>query len=76
MNEEVPDRETAVEIAEAFADEECVGELGDVVDVEDRDSDWIVEFRTHTLADAYSHRMKITKSVGNVIAHDRSEQSE
>lgn len=73
MHDDVPDPETAREIADEYADTECVGELGDIVDVEERDSEWIVEFRTHTFSDAYTHRIQITKSVGNVITHDRVE---
>jgi len=72
MGDDVPDAEAATEIAEAYADEECVGQLGDVVEVEDRESEWIVEFRTHTFSDAYTHRVTITKAVGNVVDHERS----
>lgn len=66
------DRETAVEIAKAYADEECTGEFGEVTDVDNRESDWQIEFKTHTFSDTYTHRIKVTKSVGNVVAHDRS----
>ena len=73
MNADVSNSEKAIEIAEAYADDECVGQLGDIVDVEERENEWIVEFRTHTYADAYTHRLRITKNVGNVISHERSD---
>ncbi|WP_225336481.1 hypothetical protein [Halomicrobium urmianum] len=72
MGDDVPDAETATGIAEDYADEECVGQLGDVVEVVEREAEWIVEFRTHTFSDAYTHRLTITKSVGNVVGHERS----
>ncbi|WP_226013528.1 hypothetical protein [Halomicrobium salinisoli] len=72
MGDDVPDAEAATEIAEAYADEECIGQLGDVVAVEDRESEWLVEFRTHTFTDAYTHTVRITKAVGNVVGHERS----
>lgn len=74
MGDEVPDADTATEFAEDYADEECVGQLGDVVEVADRDSMWVVEFRTHTFSDVYTHRIAITKSVGNVVNHERSNE--
>lgn len=68
---EVRDRETAVELAKDYADEECVGQFGETVDVRREDSSWVVEFKTHTYSDEYVHRLKIT-STGNVYAHERS----
>lgn len=73
MSEDVPDADAAIEIAEEYADAECVGQPGDVVEVEERESEWVVEIRTHTYSDAYRHRIRITRSVGNVIGHDRVE---
>lgn len=72
MSDDVSDTETAIEIAEEYADTECVGEYGEIIETDERTSEWIVEFRTHTFSDAYTHRVRITKSVGNVISHDRS----
>lgn len=72
MSDEVPNREVATEIAKEYADSECIGELGEVTDTEERDTEWVVEFQTHTFSDSYSHRVRITKSAGNVISHDRS----
>lgn len=69
---DVPDADAATDIAEEYADAECVGEPGDVVTVEERDSQWIVELRAHTFSDTYTHRVRITKSVGNVIGHERT----
>lgn len=74
MGDDVPDAEEATGIAEVYADEECIGQFGDVVEVADRDSRWVVEFRTHTFSDTYTHRITITKSVGNVANHERSNE--
>ncbi|WP_123538232.1 hypothetical protein [Halosimplex salinum] len=71
MKGEVRDRETAVELAKEYADEECVGQWGDVTDVRQTDGSWVVEFRTHTYSDEYEHRIEMNH-VGNVFTHDRS----
>lgn len=71
MSEEVRDTETAIKIAEEYADNECVGEFGEIGETREKNNQWIVEFRTHTFFDAYMYRIRITKSVGNVISHDR-----
>jgi hypothetical protein len=63
--------ERAVEIAEEYARAECVGEFGEILGVTREGSNWIVEFRTHTFDDVYDHRVEITASVGNLIAHER-----
>jgi len=76
MSDAVPDSETAIELATQYAESDCVGQFGEITDVEDRDATWVVEFRTHTFADRYSHRIEVTKSVGNVITHDRSSRLE
>jgi len=68
------DKEEAIEIAKAYADEECVGELGEALDAHEADSNWIVDVRTHTFSDAYDHRVKITAAVGNVISHERKDR--
>lgn len=72
MTDRVQDADTAETIAENYAAKECVGTLGEVIDVSCDDSTWIVEFRTHTLSEEYVHRVEITGAVGNVIAHDRN----
>ena len=72
MSNDVPDEQTARELANTYADSECVGQLGDITDIEEYDTEWLVEFETHTLSDTYTHRVQITKSVGNVLSHDRS----
>lgn len=64
-------KETAIEIATDYADEECVGQLGEILEAHKADGNWVVEFRTHTYADSYDHRVKITTTVGNVISHER-----
>lgn len=76
MSDDVPDEQTAIEIAETYADSECIGQLGDITDIGERDTEWLVEFETHTLSDTYTHRVRIPKSVGNVISHDRSSRFE
>ncbi|MFB6301467.1 MAG: hypothetical protein ABEH78_01195 [Haloferacaceae archaeon] len=68
------DRERAIEIARDYADGECVGELGEVLDAAKENDLWIVEFRTHTFSDSYDHRLKITVSVGNVVSHERKDR--
>lgn len=72
MSEEVPDAATARDVAEQYAREECVGEFGEVLEVREDGSSWVVEYRTHTFADAYDHSVRITKAVGNVVGHERS----
>ncbi|MFC7164704.1 hypothetical protein [Halospeciosus flavus] len=76
MGDDVEERDEAVTIAEEYADSECVGELGEVTDVEERDKSWYVEFQTHTFSETYTHSVEITKAVGNVVSHDRSSQFE
>lgn len=76
MSDDVSDAQAAIEIAEAYADHECVGQFGEGTMTEERDTEWLIEFQTHTLSDTYTHRVRITKSVGNVIAHDRSSRFE
>lgn len=72
---DVQDADEAKAIALDYADEECVGEPGDVLDVTREDSDWIVEFRTHTFSDAYEHRVRISR-VGNLFSHERATRLE
>jgi hypothetical protein len=76
MGDDVPDRETAIELAKEYAESECVGQIGDSIDVEERDMTWIVKFQMYTYSEKTTHRVKITKSVGNVISHDRSSRFE
>lgn len=76
MNEDVSNQEAAIELVREYADRECVGQFGDVTDVEETDTEWGVEFETHTLSDTYAHRVRITKSVGNLVSHDRSSRFE
>lgn len=76
MSEDVSDQEAAIKLARGYADRECVGQFGDVTDVEETDTEWHIEFQTHTLSDTYTYRVRITKSVGNVISYDRSSRFE
>lgn len=71
MSDDVPDSDTAIDIARQYADDECVGEPGDIVDVTEQDNEWAVEIETHGYSDTYTHRIRLTKTVGNVIAHER-----
>lgn len=64
-------KDEAIEIAKAYADKECVGELGEILDTQEAGSNWIVAFRTYTFSDTYDHRVKITASVANGISHER-----
>lgn len=73
MNGDIENEETAEDVAREYADEDCVGELGEVLDVQRDDTDWIVEFRTHTFSDSYDHRVRISQ-VGNVYAHERADR--
>jgi hypothetical protein len=75
MKGEIEDSDTAIEIARDYADEECLGELGEVIEVRRENKDWVVEFRTHTFADTYKHRVRLS-SVGNVFLHDRTDRRE
>jgi len=65
------DKENAIEIAQDYADEECVGQIGDILDAYKENGNWLVEFRTHTYSDSYDHQVTITATVGNVISHKR-----
>ncbi|QIO23791.1 hypothetical protein [Haloarcula sp. JP-L23] len=71
MRGTVDDADTAAALALGYADEECVGEPGDVSSVERDDGRWVVEFETHTFSDTYEHRVRITTE-GNVFGHERS----
>lgn len=71
MGNRIQNADAAESIAEEYADEECVGTMGEVIDVIRGDAAWIVEFRTHTFSEEYVHRIEITEAVGNVVAHDR-----
>lgn len=75
MGSEVQSPKTARAIAESYAEEECVGTLGEVENVAHEGSSWIVELRTHTLSEEYLHRIEITEAVGNIIGHDRTKAS-
>lgn len=75
MEGDIADETDAIDVATTYADEECVGEPGDVLTVESEDSVWIVAFRTHTYADVYRHRIRLNR-VGNVFAHERADSAD
>jgi hypothetical protein len=75
MGSKVRTSEAAINIAESYAKEECVGTLGKIVNVVREDGSWIVELRTHTFSEEYTHRIEITEAVGNIIGHDRTKLS-
>jgi hypothetical protein len=75
MKGEIEDADTAIEIVRDYADDECIGELGEVTDARRENKSWIVEFRTHTFSDAYEHRIQLLPS-GNVFSHDRTSRIE
>lgn len=75
MHGEVHSEELAREVAREYADEECVGELGDVTDVTRDESSWILQFRTHTFSDEYHHEIRLN-DVGNVFVHERDSRFE
>ncbi|MFB6140818.1 MAG: hypothetical protein ABEJ26_10335 [Halosimplex sp.] len=70
MEGDVRDEATAVDVAREYADEECVGQFGDVLAVDESDGVWTVELTTHTFSAEYTHRLKLT-AAGNVFAHER-----
>lgn len=72
MENSVQNADDTETIAENYADEKCVGTMSEVIDVIHEDPTWIVKFRTHTFSEEFVHRIEITESVGNVIAHDRN----
>lgn len=76
MSEDVSDQEAAIALVKEYAASECVGRFGDVTDVEEREAEWFIKFHTSTSSDTHTHRVRITKSVGNVISHDRSSRFE
>lgn len=73
MSDEV-DEHTAKEIAKEYADEECVGEFGEVLDTRKKEGIWIVDCRTYTFSDSYDHRVRIAVATGNVISHERKDR--
>lgn len=78
MSGDSTNRDEAIEITKKFAeeDERCAGEFGDIIDIRRDDNVWIVEFRTHTFSDTYTHQIRITRSVGNVISYERESKFE
>lgn len=74
MGNKVQNQAAAIEITEEYANTECIGEFGEIVTTKEKDTEWIVEFQTHTFSDVYTHSIRITKSVGNVVSHDRTGQ--
>ena len=54
-----------------YANNECVGELGEVLDAKQENNTWIIEFRTHTFSNTYNHRIQMSP-IGNVFSHDRT----
>ncbi|ELY35519.1 hypothetical protein C496_23121 [Natronorubrum tibetense GA33] len=72
MNDDIQSEDSAIEVAKGYANEECIGELGEIIDARREVNEWIVEFRTHTLSEAYDHCVRLTASVGNVVSHERS----
>lgn len=70
MEGEIDDTDAAIEAAKEYAKEECVGELGEVLDAKREENSWVIEFRTHTFSDEYEHRVRVS-SVGNVFSHER-----
>lgn len=71
MEGTVGDSDTAAALAREYADEECVGEFGEVTSVDHEDDVWSVGFTTHTFSEAFDHRVKVSRE-GNVYAHERS----
>jgi hypothetical protein len=71
MEGDIEDPDRAIEIAKDYAADDCLGELGEVVDASKENSGWIVEFRTHTFADTYEHRVLLSR-IGNVFSYDCS----
>lgn len=60
MAGEIEDADRAIELVRNYAEDECVGEFGEVLDARQENNNWTVEFRTHTFSDstniAYSSR--------------------
>lgn len=74
MTGNIVERDGAVEAAREYAAGECVGQFGEVLDVERDGDDWSVRFRTHTYGDEYCHRVRINR-VGNVFSHEREDSA-
>lgn len=72
MTGELVDSEGAIDAAKEYAIEECVGQFGEVLDVDRDGDDWSVRFRTHSYADEYVYRVRINR-VGKVYAHERED---
>jgi len=60
-----------VDIAERYTDEGVSGSSGRVIDIEKRDTGWAVSFGTNLLGNV-TRQIRVTKSAGNVIAHEGS----
>lgn len=71
MAGEIEDADRAIEVVRNYADDECVGEFGEVLDARQENNNWTVEFRTHTFSDRYKHRVQLSP-IGNVFSHDRT----
>jgi hypothetical protein len=71
MDDTVHNTETATEVAKAYADDECLGEVDEIVHTTQSGSGWVVEFVTQTFTDTYKHRVRINPP-GNVFSHERT----
>ena len=63
MSDDVRGERTPVERAITYADRKCVGQLGDIADVEERNTEWPVEFKRTRSRIFIPHCVRITKSV-------------
>lgn len=70
MSGNVETHEAAIETTRSYAEEECVGTVGEVIDVEHENPNWVVTFQTHTFAEELEHRVRINRA-GNVFSHER-----
>jgi hypothetical protein len=62
MAGEIEDADRAIEVVKNYADDECVGEFGEVLDARQENNNWTVEFRTHTFSDRYKHRVQLSST--------------
>lgn len=76
MSEEVSDQKTVTSLVKGYANRECVGQFGEITHIDEHDTEWQIEFETHTFSDTHTHTVRITKAVGNMVGHKRANQFE
>jgi hypothetical protein len=75
MSEPIQTASDAIDRAQEYAHDECVGTPGEDWDAEQTNGDWVVVYTTHTYTEEFQHRLRMT-SLGNVYDHERGHRLE